>query len=198
MAKRTRNKRGQFVKGGGRRKTVALARRAPTAVARRRRAPAVRTVTVRRRSSGGGAMAPIGKYLGGPQLDTTLASLGLGVVVNKRRATVETVINYAPEFVRGVGAYGVIALGAGLLSHFGVARKYTSPLARAATYIAVNKLGTRGGFYEAGEYNASLSGDDGGDDIAGDDDLDVGAFGDEMDDGLSGDDPDGFDDAPGA
>lgn len=193
MAKR--NRKGQFVKGGGRatprrRKSRALARRGTTAPARRSVSVArrrTRTVIVRRGGGGGGGM--VGQalsFVGGPRPDDLVASAALGVAVNKRRATVETVVNYAPEFVRGVGAYGVIALAAGVASRYGIARRYTAPLARAASIIAVNKLTTRGAFYDPGQFTSSLSGDD---DDVGADDMDVGAL-----DAMAGDDDDVGDD----
>lgn len=192
MAKR--NRKGQFVKGGGRTtrrrsKSRALARRGTTAPARRSVAVArrrTRTVIVRRGGGGGGGM--VGQalsFVGSPRPDDLVASGALGLAVNKRRATVETVVNYAPEFVRGVGAYGVIAFVAGLASKYGVARRYTAPLARAASIIAVNKLTTRGAFYEPGQYTSSLAGDD----DVGADEMDVGAL-----DAMAGDDDDVGDD----
>ena len=73
-----------------------------------------------------------------------------------------------------------------------IARRYTAPLARAASIIAVNKLTTRGAFYEPGQFTSSLAGDD---DDVGADDMDVGAIdamaGDlEGDDDIEGDDDD--------
>ena len=173
MAKPTRNRKGQFVKGGGR-KSTALARRGPTTVVVRRRRSSSTAVARRapaRRSSGGGGMVTgLTRYVGGVRGDDLLASGGVGFVVNKRRALVETVVNYAPDAVRGVGAYGVLAAMAGLLSHFGIGRRYTSPIARACSIIAVNKLTTRGALYEPGDLSASLAGDD---EMGADDDFDV-------------------------
>lgn len=189
-----RNRKGQFTKGGGRRapkrrRSTALARRGTTAPARRsvavrRRA---RTYVVRRGGGGGGGL--VGKatsYLGGVHSHDLVASAGLGLAVSKRRATVETVVNYAPEFVRPVGAYGVLALAAGIASRYGIARKVTAPLARVASIIAVHNLTKRGAWYEPGQLSASLSGDD---DDVGADDMDVGAIDIEGDD-IEGDDDD--------
>jgi hypothetical protein len=172
--------------------TRAPARRSSSSPARR---SSPRVITVRRRSSGGSGLVTLGgmnKYLGGVRGDDLVASTSLGFAVNKKRSTVETLINYAPEFLHGVGGYGIIALGAGALSHFGIARSITSPTARAASIVAANKLGTRGGFYESGQLSASLSGDDdlegddmdleGLDELEGDDDV-------EGDDLLEGDAP---------
>jgi hypothetical protein len=189
-----RNRKGQFVKGASRkptrrRRSTALARRGTTAPARRSVAVRRRSSTtyIRRRAGGGGGGGSLGRvlsYVGGPSTSEVVASAGLGLAVSKRRATVETVINYAPEFVRPVGAYGVIALGAGLLAKYGIGRQYTAPLARVATIIAVNKLTTRGAWYEPGQLSSSLSGDD----DVGSDEMDVGALDIEGDDDIGDDD----------
>ena len=166
---RARSGNGRFKKRG----TVALTRRGTTAPARRTRTR-TRTITVRRRSSGGsrgGSLGQIGAYLGGVTTAEVLTSGGLGLAIKSQRATVDKVLDYAPESLRAVGGYGVIALMAGIANHMGFARKFTKPIARVATIIAVNKLTTRGAWYEPGEYGASLSGD--GDDDVGEDELDV-------------------------
>ena len=189
MAKR--NARGQFVKSGGKTrksKSVAISRRSGGAVVVvGNRAPARRrSSSPARRSSSLLSARGIASYLGGVRGDDVAASAGLGLAVNKARATVETVVNYAPDFVAPLGGYGIIALGAGLLSHFGYGRKLTSPIARAATIIATNKITTKGGLFAA--KTDSLSGDD-DDGMAGDDDMDVGALEAlEGDDDVSGDD----------
>lgn len=144
------------------RRARALAATGATKPARRVSSPAPQVITVKKRRSGasGGGVSMVTRYLGNVRGDDMAASFGLGFAVNKRRATVESLINYAPAFLHGVGGYGIIALFAGILSHEGVGRKITSPIARAASIVAANKIGTRGGLYDEGQLNASLAGDD--------------------------------------
>jgi hypothetical protein len=83
-----------------------------------------------------------------------------------------------------IGAVGVIAVAAGLLNHSGVARRYTAPLARAASIIAAFKLTSRGELYADGKAGlAQLAGDD--DDYTAGDVMDVGEV---ADDYAAGDD----------
>ncbi len=196
MAKR--DSKGRFLKSGAKRSGGAKRKRSAAIVKRSGGAVVVvgnRSPARRRRSGGGGGGRGIiggglSRYLGGVRGDDLLASGGLGLAVNKSRATVETLVNYAPDMMAPLGAYGIIAVMAGLGSHFGVGRRVLSPIARVASIIAANKIGTRGGLF-ASKVD-SLSGDDGGDGV-GDDYIDVSGLetleGDEPDDGgIAGDD----------
>lgn len=179
-----RNRKGQFVKGSGtkrrrRSSSKALARRSSGPPARRRRAvsgPPARRRRARTSIIGARPGGMVGKalsYLGAPRADDLVAAYGLGWVVREKRATVEEYVNKAPTFARRGGAFGVIALAAGIGGHFfPSARKVLDPVARTSTTLALYGMGKRGSMYTESDYLQALSGD--GDDIGAD--LDVGAI----------------------
>jgi len=95
-------------------------------------------------------------------------------MTGSQRSSVETLVNYAPDFLQRAGGYGVLAIMSGVAAHFGLARGVTSAMARSAAIIAVNKLATRGELYEPVFDGSTLSGDD--EDGVGEDYVDVGAL----------------------
>jgi hypothetical protein len=186
-----RDSKGRFIKGSSGKRSRSRSKRAAIVVsgarppARRRAASAIVVPRRRRSSTGGGVGGGVAKYFGGVRGDDTMAAVVLGGITRS-----DTGKNYVAKLTEAVGplgrigAVGVIAVAAGLLNHSGVARRYTAPVARAASIIAAFKLTSRGELYADGKAGmAQLAGDD--DDYTAGDVMDVGEV---ADDYAAGDD----------
>lgn len=108
-----------------------------------------RALTTRRKSSSAGMLGDLGKWFA-PKVEDLIAGAALGWAVGNRRATVDSVLAKAPEFIRPIGGFGIAALGFGALGELvpGL-RRYTRPLARQSAGLAAYHLGRRGSLYEA-------------------------------------------------
>lgn len=176
-----RDSRGRFVKGKASRSSSTTKAMVASGRAVPARITSTRAVIVPRRSprrSGGGGGGGGGiRYLGGVRRDDLMASVAIGAATRSVAAKgyVRKVVDMSGPLAR-LGAFGVLAVGAGVLAHQGFGRQVLMPIARSASVIAAFKLTANGGLYDGADAAmSSMSGDDDDGDV-GEDDMDVGAY----------------------